>query len=268
MRVVLYCEADADARTATTLIEECLCYRVDWLREHRGTDTWSDVAVRYEPDEAAGGRGWFNVHEVEKHRDRLGIKPSRGHFDGRPASPGAHLLANLGRIVRRLRQRAGGDSAAEAVVLVWDMDKQGKERTAGLTQARDAMGAPTDFAVVIGRPDPMRETWILAGFSPSSEEERRRLDAERALLGFAPNEQPHRLTATGDTDRKHPKRVLKSLLGGVDAEREAACLRIDSTQRWELLHTRGGGCGLAAFLEEIDTRLVPRVGGASPAPGR
>jgi len=268
VRIILFCEAAADARTATTLIEETLCHRVPWLQDSQGLDTWSDVAVRYHPDEDAGNRPWFDVHRVVAHREELGIKPSRGHFGGQPAKAGAKMLLSIARIVRALRMKAGPDSPIEALVLVWDMDRQGRDRVSGLKQARTDPSMPNDFEVLIGCPDPMREAWVLAGFSPSTAEEQQRLDDERQALGFAPNEHPHRLTASDEAAKKNPKRVVASLLGGVDPERDAECLSVRSPERWELLHTRGRECGLADFLDEIDATLVPRFDGRAAVAAR
>lgn len=125
---------------------------------------------------------------------RLGVKVPYGHFGGAPAAPGATMLQTVQLIVRRMQQR-DPDVAFEALVLVWDMDTQRGGRHAGLAQAVARGALPSSVALVLGCPDPIRETWVLAGFEPETDDERQRLEAERRALGFHPHEEPHRRSA-------------------------------------------------------------------------
>lgn len=125
---------------------------------------------------------------------RLGVKVPYGHFGGAPAAPGATMLQTVQLIVRRMQQR-DPDVAFEALVLVWDMDTQRGGRHAGLAQAVAQGALPSSVALVLGCPDPIRETWVLAGFEPETDDERQRLEAERRALGFHPHEEPHRRSA-------------------------------------------------------------------------
>ncbi len=202
-RWVMFCEAAGDHRTAATLIDEALALRcAPWVREQLEV---APESVRVWHDDAEARRPWFDLHVVYALARRLGVKVPYGHFGGAPAAPGAKLLQTVQLIARRMQQ-LDRDADFEAVVLVWDMDKQRGGRHAGLAQAA-AEGTLPGVALVLGCPDPIRETWVLAGFDPEDDTERARLDAERRALGFYPHEEPHRLTAGDEHGLKHAKRV-------------------------------------------------------------
>jgi hypothetical protein len=114
----------------------------------------------------------------------------------------------------------------DAVVLVRDADRQLERRT-GLEQAREDRAWP--FPVIIGLAVPNRENWVLTGFEPQE------------ALAQARRE-------TGDL-----KRVLQLLVGD-DYDREEACW---TECPLEILTERGQSNGLAEYLEEVRTRLVP-----------
>ena len=259
MRCILFCEARADAETAQFLVGEALCHRVEWLREHRDASTWESVGVSWCVDEAERMRSWFDLHSVDAYLRRLGVKPLHGHIGGRAAEPGAKLLSNIDRLVRRLRQRGGDAAEVEAVLVVWDADNQARARAAGLDQSL-AMVDQTASRWVLGMPTPMREAWVLVGFEPQSDAEHTVLAGLRRSLGFEPCVQPERLTSTDATSARHPKMVLSALIGD-DADRERLCLRIGSEARWQRLTTVGAGCGLAEFLRRIVTVLGPAFEG-------
>ena len=256
MRILLFCEAEADARTTRQLVDEVLRHRgATWLRDTLELDP-SPVRRWVADAGAAQAREWFDLHRTAAYVRELGLRPQQGRFDGKPGQPGALLLANAARIARELDRRAGANERVEAVVLVWDMDQQGEARRAGLAQGV-ASAAPS-FPLVVGWADPMREAWILAGFEPQTPREEQALQEVRAELGFQPHREPHRLTASDEQAKLNAKRVVQAL--GIDAlEREEECLRIGSEERWNRLHEHGRACGLAAFLGEIEREIVPRV---------
>jgi hypothetical protein len=99
----------------------------------------------------------------------------------------------------------------------------------------------------------MRETWVLAGFESKTDEERDRLRQLRKELGFDPCEQSPALAASHEHDKRSPKRAVRELTKG-NLDREASCWR-DSAL--EVLKLRGKNNGLADYLAEIKTRLVP-----------
>ncbi len=234
---------------------EALCHHVSWLRDHLDASTWESVGVSWCADRAERARSWFDLHTVDAYLRQFGVKPMHGHVGGRSAEPGAKLLSNIDRLVRRLRQRGGDAVDLEGVLLVWDADNQARARAAGLEQSLATVDQ-TSLRWVLGMPTPMRETWVLAGFEPQNDTERAALGRLRAMLGFSPCEQPERLTTTDATSPRHPKQVLASLTGDV-ADRERSCLRIGGDARWLRLTTVGAGCGLSGFLLKVELVLVP-----------
>lgn len=154
-------------------------------------------------------------------------------------------------VVRALNHAENVDKI-DGVVLVWDMDGQAADRKRGLEQARVEAQKLVPFEIILGRPDRMREAWVLAGFDPQTPDERDRLDQERQHLGFHPCTQAHRLTTTGIA-KLSPKRVLAVLTGG-DQGREAQCW---THAALATLRERGADSGLAEFLDEVERRLVP-----------
>jgi hypothetical protein len=197
------------------------------------------------------------LHRTYTAATARGIRRRQGYFNGAPAAPGALMLYTATQIVRDLRR--GAPEEPWALVLVWDADTQGPQRSEGLSQSRaeaEALLSVGD-AIVVGIAERNREAWVLAGFEPETPEELRRLADVRRLLGFWPNEAPELLAAQDDRAERHAKPVLRALTDG-DPVREARCWEatgLDTLQR------RGQGCGLAAFLDEVRERLVPQVCG-------
>jgi hypothetical protein len=142
------------------------------------------------------------------------------------------------------------DFPLHGVLLVRDDDRD-EDRRGGLDQARNSveMGVP----VVIGLAHTKRECWVLAGFSAQTPEEDAFLAGLRQELGFDPCAEAEGLTAKHDHDLRSAKRVLGVLTAG-NREREADCwLRCDL----RLLEQRGQNTGLADYLREVRTLLVP-----------
>ncbi|WP_438031540.1 hypothetical protein [Sorangium sp. So ce204] len=132
-----------------------------------------------------------------------------------------------------------------------DSDGKEAERRQGLEQARQ--DSPWPFEVLLGVAHPMRECWVLAGLVPEGKREETSLAALRKELGFDPSVRSHELDASSKTAKKSPKRVLDRLTGG-EHEREARCWTEPDLGH---LRQRGSDNGLAAFLSEVEARLVP-----------
>jgi hypothetical protein len=98
-----------------------------------------------------------------------------------------------------------------------------------------------------------RECWILVAYDPEGEDERERVDEERANLGFDPTEEAHRLTAQSDGALTDAKRVVDELL--VDWDEDAL---IEESIVGEL-EEAGEEVGLSEFIREIRERLVRRL---------
>lgn len=238
-------EAQADVETASDLADREILDAVRWLDE----------------EQLPLLREWVSNVEGEllswKHMKRLaaaaGIRV-RGHFDGRPGEPDAAAARRAIRFVLH------SFPSVDAIVLVRDQDDQ-PDRKDGLEQARKS--ATAQLEVVIGFAIVERESWVLAGFVPRDDDEKRRLLDERKHLGFNPCEASHKLSACKDDKaKKNPKRVLSTLCAE-DRERERQCWRETSL---ETLKARGEENGLVAFLNEVRSRLATQFDRADPPP--
>ncbi|MEQ8819514.1 MAG: hypothetical protein RLY93_04670 [Sumerlaeia bacterium] len=245
----IVCEADADRRIACDLADrvlleserlswidnqEMLHSMRDWLR-HDGEHfylAWKTVKDRYE-DSIKGKREW----------------KAFGNFSGNKGKPDA-LTARKALIYLELCM-----PRPKAVFLIRDSDGY-PERKEGLEQARDEPSR-RPFEVIIGVAEPCREAWVLAGFVPE-EHEASKLSDEQRRLGFCPVERSHLLKPRENKQLKKgqsstsAKAVHANLLPNPD--REAQCWRETPLP---LLRERGHGCGLTAYLDELDTRLIP-----------
>jgi hypothetical protein len=171
---------------------------------------------------------------------------AHGHFEGEPGAPDAHA-ARLALLLLH-----ASDRPAHGIVLLRDDDRQAQRRK-GMEQARRSsrMGVP----VVIGLAHPKRECWVLAGFEPQDDAEKRRLDVSRAELGFDAREHAERLTAKHKDDKRNAQQVLDQLTDG-DREREAACWR---QTHLDVLKARGENTGLREYLREVKNSLAPLI---------
>ena len=183
---------------------------------------------------------WKSVGKIAR-RERI---VRLGFFDGQPGKEDARQA----RIALAVAQRIMPDLAG--VILVRDSDKQ-LSRGAGLQQAKDTS---VGLSIAIGLAIPEREAWVLAGFEPQDDREKKVLSDERQRIGFDPRTHSHQLMATSD-DRadKSPKRVLRSLSGG-EHEREAMCwLETDL----ETLRLRGDQNGLESVSGRTEAIAGP-----------
>jgi hypothetical protein len=133
-----------------------------------------------------------------------------------------------------------------------------EERRKGLEQGRagvDGLGP-----ILLGVAHTKRECWALAGFTPANEEERERSDALRQELGFDPCTHAQELTAEHAGAKRDAKRVL-AVLTQNDVERE---VRGWAEVPLQQLEERGLHTGLAEFIQEIRSRLVPLWTGHTP----
>ena len=230
--LAVVCEADADRRTATGLADRVLCKEVEWI----------------EPEILDGYRRWQGLMEGSSHLEWHQIKGYRvkphGSFNGEPGAPDA-FAARKALLLLTISSRP-----PDAAVLVRDSDGQ-QDRRRGLEQALNFQGWP--FPVLIGLADPKRECWILAGFEPRTEAEEANLALLRQELGFDPRLQSEALSAKKPGALRDAKRVLSLLVGG-DFDREESCL---AECPLEHLMERGRLNGLADYLKELRTRLVP-----------
>jgi hypothetical protein len=238
------CEAPADLELSAGLADRVLCREVEWIADSDALEMhrlWRGLA------EADSHLEWHWVTKIARERN---VK-AHGHFVGEPGA----LDATMARKALLLLKDA--HRPPDAVILVRDTDGL-EERRLGLRQARDASDWP--FQVVLAIAHAKRECWILAGFEPLSKAETKALKELRKELGFDPRIQAESLTAAEPQAPRNAKRVLERLFAG-NRNREEDCWRsCDLT----VLAERGRFSGLADYLEEVRSRLVPLFAGNQP----
>lgn len=230
------CEAAADLDLSAGLADKVFCQEVDWIEPEglKRLRTWRGLSE---------GESHLEWHWVGKLAQQQGLK-AHGHFLGEPGT----LDAAIARKALLLLART--DRPPDAVVLARDSDGF-DERRKGLGQARKDF--PWPFEVVLAVAHTKRECWILAGFEPRSESETNALTDLHQELGFDPRLQAEELTAAEPQAKRNAKRVLEHLMGG-SREREEDCWR---NCNLDVLAERGRLTGLAEYLEEVRSRLVP-----------
>jgi hypothetical protein len=238
--IAIVSEAPADRETASALATRAACEAFDWMlpeylsfRGFHPTESqllWRDVKT------LAGA-------------NRITVS---GFFRGAPASPDAHTATRALFLFERCKDDIGN---VDAVFLVRDSDND-LTRREGLNQARDA--EPWSFPIVIAFAHTKRECWHIAGFEPESDAESQRLADIHQELGFHPCHRSEELTAKHDAanDKRSAKRVLWQLTND-DRDREYRCLK---ALPLEELAQRGKSNGLADFLTELRTHLLPLFG--------
>lgn len=235
--LAVVCEAAADQRTACAIADRVLCDELD-VSDSSLLDTcrvWRGF------DSGTTFTSWMHLKRIAAHR---GIRMPHGHFAGEPGAPDAAAARRAIWVMRSM------DTMPAGLLLIRDSDGD-EARRLGLCQAREAAaGAPP--TVVIALAHTKRECWVLAGFDPRDESERKALDELRRELGFNPTLHSERLVARHDDDRRSAKRVVARLCG--DLDREQGCLTGTSL---ETMRSRGTNNGLAAFMQEIRERIVP-----------
>lgn len=248
MKLFLFCEADADARIVSGLVDRVLRAEAPaWIGET--LDAHPEAVREWVGD--GRGRPFFDLHHLSESAQRLGVRVPHGHFDGKRGAAGALSARTAMYIVRKLlkEEAAPGDAA---MLFVWDMDDQGDERRLGLGQAREEASRLVSFRFVIGCPDMEREAWVLAGFEPESAAEEQELDALRGELGFCPCKDAHRLRDKDDGAVRSLKRVVRVLTRHDSGRQESCWSRVPLEQ----LRESGEGSGLRAFLDEVRERVV------------
>jgi hypothetical protein len=93
---------------------------------------------------------------------------------------------------------------------------------------------------------------VLAGFHPQTSAEEKTLARLRQELGFDPCTGAEGLYASSQGAQRDAKRVMATLVQ--DPDRERACW---ADADLEVLEERGQSTGLAEYLGEVRSRLVP-----------
>lgn len=233
---VVVCEAAADFTTASNIVDRIVCQSIDWIEP--------EIIVHLRTYQGAESARPFLLWKEITERSRGARVRHGGHFEGQPGKADA-LVAR--RALQTIRLKL---SNIAAVLLIRDLDDQPERRT-GLEQARNESDLKDQ--IVIGLAEPMRECWVLAGFEPLDDLENSVLEALRKELKFDPREKAERLTAKHDHEIRSPKRVLNRLTRNA-RDREAVCW---NDAKLDTLRERGRDTGLAAFIQEVEERIVP-----------
>jgi hypothetical protein len=177
-----------------------------------------------------------------------------GKIGGEPLRPEAGMYR---RILVAFEQLA---SVPEIVIIARDGDGRAEQRRSGFHQVVE--GQSWSFPVILAMPEPESEAWIICGFEPETDLERRRYEEllRGGQLSFDPVREPHRLTSRPNDAPTDAKRVEKALMGS-DGTRRAACLAIPLA----MLAQRGDKAGLARFIDDLRRIFVPLVDPSSKA---
>jgi hypothetical protein len=241
MKLVAFCEAPADFRLASGLVDRVLrASGLPWVIDNLETP---EVIRSWQPD--GFGQPYFDVHDLNRYADQLGVRTRRGHFNGQPGRPGSAMARKAFLIARALHKQHPGEPL-DAVILLWDTD-QDPARCDGVATARNEARSWAPFQILCGFPDPEREAWVLAGFEPGDAIEQQRLDELRQALQFSPVHDAARLRDKTRGAPRNIKRVL-GILTNENLDREARCWLEPPL---ETLRARGGDTGLTAFLDEL-----------------
>ena len=240
-RIVIACEADSDARVAKGFAERIMLEKIDWFGDlsEDARPSWGGILPN---------TGYLRWHSIPQTYKDANLPPVLGFIEGKPPKSEAFTTIKALRLAERLKPMA--------TVLMRDLDSY-PERREGLAQGREDYERKTpgisSMAVVLGTPDRYREAWLLAGFETKNNRETRELEKIRAeVVSVDPIKEPHRLNGAEDQPRC-AKDIWKRLADS-DNAREVPCWEDTPL---EILHSRGVGCGLSAFLKELEEELVP-----------
>ncbi len=243
LRVAVVCEARADQQTGCGLADRVLLAEVDWLEPEWLHD--SRAWQRFSPSDSH-----LSWTEAKRQAKSLKVK-AHGKFADQPGTDDAQATRRVLLVLQT------SDNPPEAVILLRDDDGRSQRRAGMLQAVRESTFAGS---IVLGVAHTMRESWVLAGFSPENDRERSRLQQLTEELGFSPIEKAERLRAKGEQEARHPKLVLKELTNN-DWDRQARCWQDADL---EVLKQRGQATGLADYLDEVARKLAGPLTGAGP----
>ena len=248
---IVIVESSADARTATKLAERIFVEKVDWLEDDnlQYLFQWSGL------QNGTQHSCWSDIGKIINDAKGLGYKPPRFLGHGRDGVPykadGASSIKVINLVQHFLRKKR----QIKAILLIRDLDNQ-PERRQGLEQARsEHINGQHKLEIVIGTADRMREAWVLNGFIASNQAEEQILEEIKRNLKFDPCIESHKLRSTSweEPDRIRNPKVVVEQLTGRDMIREQQCWEETSL---ELLRERGIDTGLAAYMCEVEQRLL------------
>jgi len=245
-RVGIAAESEGDLSWVCGLADRILCNDVEWIEP--------EVIDSFRTWCGHDGRSWMDVHRVSDEARVRGLR-CYGHFDGEPGAIDAHMFRAIFLLF------LDEDTRPDAVVVCRDVDGD-DERVRGFHQAsrgHTIRGSvqPWPFSIIGAIASPEIEAWLIAGFSAPTSVEADALAIVRQRIGFDPRLHPERLTSKKPEDKKDAKRVLDEISyddpGRVKESWASAPL--------EALIERGKASGLADYIGDVRSKLVPAVAG-------
>lgn len=221
-RIVLVMEGRGDLRAAQLLLDRWILQWVEWVDESTIDSFRSYTGLEQ-------GEEWLDLHTIPKIAREHRIRSLRGR--------GEALLVR--RLLLLLRERTQAGNVEDGpLVVVYLRDTDGDDRRRSEAE-HGANGLLDDNLVWLpGFPHEAMEAWVLLGWTPRTEEERRAHRAEKTKLPFDPLVTPHRLSHK-EIVPKSAKDLLRRL--GVDRARQEHCLMEASERGGEAVDRSGLG---------------------------
>ena len=188
---------------------------------------------------------YLDLHHATRLAQARGVR-TFGHFQGEPGELDAQLYRNV------LSLFADQEDPCDVVVIARNTDED-LGRIEGFRRA--AQDRAWGFVPVQAAAHPEIEAWLLSAFLPRDDEERGRLAALRAALGFDPTVDAHRLRSGDGTAKRDATRVLAALLDG-----EARARLLETPL--DTLRQRGVSSRLTDFLVELRAAVAAALGAA------
>ncbi len=237
IRIGLGAESPTDARRVSDLVDRLITTGVDWIAP--------EILDAYRVWTGLDGADHMDLHRAKQQATARGIR-IYGHFGGEPAEEDAAMIRAA------LTLFAEEPSPPAAVVIARDTDHR-PARLDGFAQATRTCTWP--FLVIGALAIPEIEAWLALACAPETPAEKPSHIALRQSLGFDPTLTPERISSRRYEDKKDTKLILDA----ITAQGRTA------DERWRavplaLLRERGGRCGLTAFLDEVEDKLLPRFG--------
>jgi hypothetical protein len=221
LRIILAAEGTSDILRIRALIDHLLqkhvngTARLDDLRQFEGLDREEYIQIKKIP-ELARARG----------------------FSRRYAKGDGDTLRKLYQVLQKEKL------LSQQTVILWARDDDGHhERRHDAEAARKAL--PSSPPLLLAIASECGEAWIIAGFAPTTSDDKAKLEKLRQALGFWPHKQPECLSHKENVP-KSAKTVLRHLFEG-DKEREENAL-ISAAKSDDQASI---ACGLRAFREEV-----------------
>jgi hypothetical protein len=241
------CEAPADVRVAKGFAERVLTENLEWLRDvPEALPKWCGLQLHEEL------LAWKHVAREYEAAALPPVRKAKDFENFQPPDPDAIWTLKALRLAEKV--------VPLAVVVTRDLDHQ-PERKDGLQQGLNVFTAEQQrkeaklLPVVIGWQDRYREAWLLAAFvAKNAIEEERLQNEQKDLAGIDLQKEPHRLRDAPGQLRC--ARDIWERLSNNDFTREDACW---DDVPLEILHANGLGCGLSAYLIEVEKHLLSAV---------